>query len=120
MSLLKTKRIPASDLPNCEGSVNYLGKRGGFVQFLDHYGSDDLDAAFTQPVKEGSGASTIAGQRLMLDDFGPGASFDALNSFSPSQIRRGVHRIFVETAVPLEVYNGGPGFVHYCAPGAIL
>ena len=30
-------------------------------------------------------------------------------------IRRGVHRKFVETAIPLGVRNAGPGFVHYSA-----
>jgi hypothetical protein len=56
----------------------------------------------------------------MLDDFGPRASFDALNSFSQTGMQPGTHRKFIETIVPLEVHNTGPGFVHYCAPGAIL
>jgi EAL domain-containing protein (putative c-di-GMP-specific phosphodiesterase class I) len=57
------------------------------------------------------------GQRVALDDFGSKASFAALNSFAPTEVRRGVDRKFVETMVPLEVHNAGPGFVHYCAPG---
>jgi hypothetical protein len=56
----------------------------------------------------------------MLDDFGARASFDALNSFSASELLRNVDRRFVETIVPLEVYNSGPGFTHYSLPGAML
>ena len=44
----------------------------------------------------------------------------ALNSFAPTEMRRGVDRKFVETMIPLDTYNAGPGFVHYRAPGAML
>jgi hypothetical protein len=52
----------------------------------------------------------------VLDDFGPEASFAALNSFSRSEIRSGVHRSFVDTILPLAAYNFGAGFVHYRRP----
>jgi hypothetical protein len=48
-----------------------------------------------------------------LDDFGPGATFEALNSFSASEMKRGLHRKFVETAIPLKVRNFGFGFTDY-------
>ena len=53
------------------------------------------------------------GHRAMLDDFGPKASFAALNSFASKEVRRDLDRKFVETIIPLEIYNSGPGFVHY-------
>jgi hypothetical protein len=100
--------------------INYLGKRGSFVQYMDHAWQGELDSTFTQPVDELAGDAPGWGQRATLDDFGPKANFEALNSFSPTEIQRGVHRTFVETVVPLEIHNTGPGFVHYCAPGAML
>jgi hypothetical protein len=56
----------------------------------------------------------------MLDDFGARATFEVLNSFASTEARRDVDRRFVETIVPLEVYNAGPGFAHYCVRGAML
>jgi hypothetical protein len=99
-------------------AVNYLGRRGSFFQYLDSSEEADLDPTFTQP---GSGIrddSPASGHRATLDDFGPGASFEALNSFSGAEIRWGVHRRFADTFVPLRLYNAGPGFMHYCRPDA--
>jgi hypothetical protein len=39
-----------------------------------------------------------------------------LNSFSPVEIQRGVHRSFVDTIIPLGIYKFGAGFVRYRAP----
>jgi hypothetical protein len=92
-------------------AINYFGKRGSFVQYLDGVRESALDGTFTEPVR-GDGPQGRR-QRFALDDFGPGATFAALNSFSSDKVRRDVDRRFVETTVPLSVYNSGPGFVHY-------
>jgi hypothetical protein len=96
-------------------TINYLGKRGSFVQFLGTALADSLDSTFTRPVTEADALVPGSGQRAMLDDFGPGATFSALNSFSATKIQRGVHRVFVDTVIPLHLYNSGPGFYHYRA-----
>jgi hypothetical protein len=111
------KLIPL--LPQLAPAINYLGKRGSFIQYLSGAREAEVDATFTQPVDDDAGP-TVAGLRTVLDDFGAKASFEALNSFSSADVHRGVHRKFVDTIVPLNVYNAGPGFVHYCAPGAML
>jgi hypothetical protein len=60
------------------------------------------------------------GHRARLDDFGPNASFDVLNSYSTAPIKRGTHRILVDTLVPLGVRNFGLGFTHYAiAPSTV-
>ena len=92
-------------------AINYLGKRGGFVQYLEHLELRTLDETFTAPVAED--AEPMWGHRAILDDFGPGATFEALNSYTATDIKRGVHRKFVNTHVPLGVWNTGPGFWHY-------
>jgi hypothetical protein len=100
-------------------AINYFGKRGSFFQYRGTERLPDLDSTFTEPAGS-AGAPLIWGHTATLDDFGPKASFAALNSFTAIAIERGVHRKFVENVVPLGVHNSGPGFVHYCAPGAIL
>jgi hypothetical protein len=96
-------------------AIHYLGKRGSFLQYLDCSEQRELDATFTEPAHSGGW-----GQRATLDDFGAGATFDALNSFSPAAIRRNVHRKFVDTTVPLKIRNFGAGFAHYCSPEAAI
>jgi hypothetical protein len=100
-------------------AINYFGKRGSFFQYRDTERLTELDSTFTEPA-DPMAPAPVWGHRATLDDLGPKASFAALNSFSPTPIERGVHRKFVETMVPLGLHNVGPGFVHYCAPGAIL
>jgi len=106
-------------------AINYLGKRGGFIQYLGYSQLSELDGTYTQPAEDLAGSPSAeddrpTGQRAMLDDFGAGATFEALNSFSSAEIRLDVHRKFVETLIPLRVYNAGPGFVHYRVPDARL
>lgn len=106
-------------LPQAAPAINYLGKRGSFVQYKTGKRQTDLDSAFTQPLETLGTGSREWGHLAALDDFGTKAAF-ALNSFAPTLVRRGVDRRFVETFVPLAVHNAGPGFVHNSAIGAVL
>jgi hypothetical protein len=100
-------------------AINYLGKRASFFQYRGYSEQGELDPTFTQAIDKDSQDTAPWGHRATLDDFGAGATFDALNSFSPAEIKWEVHRSFVETFVPFSVYNSGAGFTHYCAPGAL-
>jgi hypothetical protein len=102
----------AETLMRAAPAINYVGKRGSFVQFLECVHQSKLDSTFTAPVTNRTGQKSW-GHRASLDDFGPQAHFEALNSFTPTQIKRDVHRKFVDTFVPLGIRNVGPGFVHY-------
>lgn len=93
-------------------AINYLGKRGSFIQYLSGATQGALDASFTRPI---DGDDSAPGQRATLDDFGLKVSFAALNSYTATPVRADTDRRFVETAIPLRVYNSGPGFVHYAA-----
>src|SRR5262245_19508825 len=55
-------------------AINYLGKRGSFVQYMDVDWQPDLDSTFTSPVSHGSKGIHVAGLITTLDDFGPRAS----------------------------------------------
>jgi hypothetical protein len=93
-------------------AVNYFGKRGSFFQFEASERRDQLDATFTWPTAQTQQVPSRC-HLATLDDFGPEATFDALNSFSASAMKRDKHRNWIESMVPLGVYNVGPGFVHY-------
>jgi len=93
--------------------INYIGKRGSFVQFVGFSRQAELGPCFTQPFGAGELRPTSGMHIAVLDDFGPEANFEALNSFSKVPIRRGRHRVFRETLVPLGLVNVGPGFSEY-------
>jgi hypothetical protein len=101
-------------------AINYFGKRGSFFQYVSGALQTSLEPSFAQPIDESGRSMPAPGQRAMLDDFGARASFEALNSFASTEARRNVDRRFVETMVPMEVHNAGPGFVHYRILGAML
>ncbi len=93
--------------------VNYIGKRGSFVQYLGVSRIDCLDTSFTQPFDLGNLGIPQRVHLAVLDDFGPEANLDALNSYSATPMRRDRHRKFVKTLVPMGVVNSGPGFTQY-------
>lgn len=104
----------AEVLVYCAPHVNYVGKRGSFVQYDGVYRLPNLDAAFTQPTN-GPAEWTVPPRAHIaeLDDFGPEATLDVLSSFSPADARAGSHRVFVRTVIPLGLVNTGPGFREY-------
>jgi hypothetical protein len=96
-------------------AINYLGRRGSFIQYLTAHRQAQLGPGFTRPADDAGEGPSGLGQRMALDDFGVKATFAALNSFTSTELRRGVDRCFVETLVPLKVYSSGPAFIHYSA-----
>ncbi|MGH9353979.1 MAG: hypothetical protein ACRD2G_17760 [Terriglobia bacterium] len=94
--------------------VNYIGKRGSFVQYRGLHRSTELGPRFTQPLE--SGASWAAPARAHvrpLDDFGPGADLETLSSFTEAKPKRDRHRKFISTIIPVGIVNSGPGFSEY-------
>jgi hypothetical protein len=98
--------------------IHYVGKRGGFIQFQGICRASRLGFEFTEPLVPGTPyEGTSAGHVAVLDDFGPDANLDALNSYSDTPIKRDKERRFVYTLVPLAVVNEGPGFTEYFCLG---
>ncbi|MBI4494109.1 MAG: hypothetical protein HY690_15080 [Chloroflexi bacterium] len=94
--------------------VNYVGKRGSFVQFLGLDRAEALGADFTQALSEqGSWQMPPMWHVAELDDFGPDATLQVLSTYSDAPARRDRHRRFVRTIVPLGLANTGPGFTEY-------
>jgi hypothetical protein len=96
--------------------VNYIGKRGCFVQYRRMWRQLGLDARFTTPVDGGKDLTLPPRLHFVpLDDFGPMATLDVLSSYSTKKPKRNEHRRFVSTLVPLEAVRTGPGFTEYVA-----
>ena len=96
--------------------VNYVGKRGSFIQFLGRlYRQSELGSSFTQPLAAGEFAVPPRSHVRWLDDFGPDADLETLSSFTSKPAKRGKHRRFVETVIPVGLHNTGPGFSEYRA-----
>jgi hypothetical protein len=94
-------------------AIQYIGKRGSFIQYMGVERVQNLASNFTQPIES---LSLVCQGRMhisMLDDFGPEANLEALNSYSATAIKRGKHRKFVRTIIPLGLINAGPGFSEY-------
>ncbi|SRR5579871_1851605 len=94
--------------------VCYVGKRGSFIQFIGLSRRRELGNDFTQPVQTAASWSPPPRAHIVpLDDFGPEADLDTLNSFTTKRPKRGSHRRFIETIIPIGVVNTGPGFTEY-------
>lgn len=94
--------------------VRYIGKRGSFVQFLGLSRTITLGLEFTARIESGQDFDVPAAWHLQqLDDFGPGATFETLSSYSSARALRGRDRVFTTTVVPLGLVNSGPGFSEY-------
>jgi hypothetical protein len=100
------------EVPAIAPAVNYFGKRGSFFQFEGSEDRAQLDSTFTRPTEQIQQVPPRC-HLATLDDFGPDANFDALNTFSNTPMKRGKHRTWIESTVPLGIHNVGPGFVHY-------
>lgn len=114
VDLISISEPVALQLVQLAPMISYLGKRGSFFQYLEGRREEELDTTFTQPV-----AGILEPPPLLhfahMDDFGPEATFDSLNSYNSTSIRRDKHRSFVETVIPLGLINSGPGFSEFSA-----
>jgi hypothetical protein len=98
----------------CLPHISYVGKRGSFIQFRGAERQMSLAQDFAQPLDPGETLILPTSSHVTpLDDFGPEASLEVLNSYAASSPRRGRHRRFVQTVVPLGLVNTGPGFSEY-------
>ncbi|HCJ10007.1 MAG TPA: hypothetical protein DHW14_02425 [Clostridiales bacterium] len=80
--------------------VNYFGKRGSFVQFRGMSQSDALDSGFSYVM--GDERERLSPDMVVqfLDDFGPGVTFEAVNTYSPRRARLGRDRVILPVALP--------------------
>jgi hypothetical protein len=96
--------------------VNYLGKRGGFIQLLRLLEmAEELPVGFTV-LTEGVNGSFPLGVLQMVDDCGPSLTFDKANVYDRnrrSQIKLGKDRIFHHIVLPYRLVRSSKGFSCY-------
>jgi hypothetical protein len=112
--LVHTDDTLAERLVRLSPHVDYIGKRGSFIQFRGLSRVTELNEWFTQPVQNDRPWSPPPRAHIVsLDDFGPEADLATLSSFTDRLPKRDRHRKFVETIVPMGLVNTGPGFSEY-------
>ncbi len=97
--------------------VNYFGKRGSFMQFLDARWESSLSGGFSIPVdawQERGGGRW--GTIQPLDDLGETGSrdlFDRVSTFSNKSVELGKHRRLVYTLIPYELVSSSRAYSLY-------
>jgi hypothetical protein len=93
--------------------INYLGKRGGFVQLVQPpLARPNLPDDFTLLTQGTAGAFPL-GTLQMVDDFGPELTFERANVYSGQDIRLGHDRVFHHIVLPLRPVRSSRGFTLY-------
>jgi hypothetical protein len=93
--------------------VNYLGKRGGFIQLLSEPEDvEELPASFTLLTKGVNGAFPL-GTLQMVDDWGAKLTFEHINIYSDKRITTGKHRVFHHVVLPHRPVRSSRGFTLY-------
>lgn len=93
--------------------INYIGKRGGFVQLQrlpDE--SEDLPDSFTVLTESVNGAFSL-GTLQMVDDCGPRLTFEQANVYDAKRIKPGKDRVFHHVVLPLRPVRSSRGFTLY-------
>lgn len=106
--------MPSEDLMPLLIQVNYLGKRGGFIQLLaPPTTTASLPDSFTVLTEGVNGAFSL-GTLQMVDDCGPGLTFERANVFDSDQkIRVGRDRVFHHVVLPYRPARSSRGFTLY-------
>jgi len=96
--------------------INYLGKRGGFIQLLRLTEmAEELPTSFTM-LTEGVNGSFPLGMLQMVDDCGPSLTFNKVNVYDQShksRIRPGKDRIFHHVVLPYRLMRSSKSYSLY-------
>jgi hypothetical protein len=93
--------------------VNYLGKRGGFVQLQGVLQEvSELPEEFTL-LTTGYGDQFPLGTLQVVDDWGEKLTFDRVNIYSDKRITAGSHRIFHHVVLPHQPEQSSRNYTLY-------
>jgi hypothetical protein len=93
--------------------INYLGKRGGFIQLLNRPEAlEGLPDGFTVLTQGIDGAFPM-GTLQMVDDWGEALTFERVNIYSDKRITTGTHRVFHHVVLPYEPVRSSRSFTLY-------
>ena len=93
--------------------LNYLGKRGGFMQLQRPPEMvTELPTRFTEMTASVSGAFPL-GVLQLVDDFGPTMTFEHADIYCEKGIRLGKERVFHHVVLPYQVVRSSRSFTLY-------
>lgn len=93
--------------------LNYLGKRGGFIQLVDAPAVDEsLDGRYVV-VGETLTGFEMDSLLLQLDDTGPSLTFEKADIYSGKGIRLGSDRVLHHVALPYRLAQSSRGYSYY-------
>lgn len=112
-----------ADLDALLPQVNYFGKRGSFFQLVQaprrsetlpngYYPLDGVYVAGTQVNGQGP-ASFPLGLIQMMDDWGPGLTFEKVNIYTKVPIRPGKDRVRKTVILPYHLVRSSKSFSYY-------
>lgn len=100
-------------LPAVLLNVNYLGKRGSFLQLLtEPQLTADIPASFV-PLTQEQTAFVLTGTLQQLDDCGPSLTFGKANVYSSERITPGRDRIVRTIVLPYRLVRSSKAFSLY-------
>lgn len=93
--------------------INYLGKRGGFIQLRRRPSTEsELPDGFTRLTSDHGGTFPL-GTLQVVDDWGAALTFDRLSIYSDKPVRIGTERIFHEIVLPYRPTRFSRGYTLY-------
>jgi len=105
--------MAADDLSPLLEQINYLGKRGGFMQLLHAPEEvEDLPDRFIVLTESVNGKFPL-GTLQMVDDCGPKLTFEQVNVYSGKGIKPGKDRVFHHIVLPHRPVRSSQGFTLY-------
>ncbi len=93
--------------------INYLGKRGSFIQITAEPQISDILPERYLVVDGNPRPFSLDALLMSLDDTGDALTFDRVNIYSQERIQLGKHRIFRQTALPYRVMRSSRGYTEY-------
>ena len=93
--------------------VNYLGKRGGFIQSAAlPVETEELPDSFTV-LTDASDHFMLGGTMQLLDDCGAGATFAQIDIYSDEKLRIGKERVLRQVVLPYRTERASRGYTLY-------
>ena len=102
-------------LPQLLSQVHYLGKRGGFMQFLGHEEAEELPDQFTVVTGGAMDTFELGGTLQLLDDCGPKMTFDHANVYTRKRLgmNQVSGRILRSVVLPYRMARSSRGYTLY-------
>lgn len=100
--------------------VNYLGKRGSFIQFLQSEVTTALQAGYSLTITNSANGMPLGiyGVSHFLDDFGPELckakdGFERISTFHENAMTLNKHRVLVPTLIPYREVEATRSYTRY-------